>query len=311
MVAVTDELRSVLERFPIIYFGRFPVSRRIYSHIMNLEKKHELVFHKHNVENAGSRIAKHNSTYFSGTIIDRCVRDLRSEGISTRLTLPPSVVDAMTEFAQTAPFRYTDDSAPIEQTHADDESSPATEITGTEIPGAEIAGTEVPETEISGMRRVCSDITKSKEVMRLLGDRVLCQIATRYLGYEPAVVEAYLEILSCPESAKGLISYPPLGFHYDVPGFNFLGFFFYLSDVTETTGGEHVMIRTSHRNKPLKFMLKSARTAGMEVDSYYPTKLHFEVRGPKGSGFAEDLYSFHKVNPPISQDRLTLQIRYY
>lgn len=147
--------------------------------------------------------------------------------------------------------------------------------------------------------------------MQILADRVLCQIAERYLGYEPAVVEAYLERLSNPQRATAGGVYPPFGYHYDVPGFNFIGFFFYLTNVDETSGGAHVMIRRSHTDKPLSFLLRSARAAGKKVDKYYPKDQTFIVYGSKGSGFAEDLYSFHKLIPPISEDRLTLQIRYY
>jgi hypothetical protein len=286
----TSQIKSFLNWGPLIPLGRFPAWRRGCSRLMSLKRRPELSFHANNIENAGSRFAKTTSTFFDPRLIDECAQDLFKDGISPRLRLPDEAVDALTAFAQAATFRPTDDSAPIKDVNADDATAASS---------------------ISGLRSICSDITASPQIMQILADHVLCQIATRYLGYQPSVVEAYLERLSSPQRVKTEGIYPPFGYHYDVPGFNFLGFFFYLTDVNDATGGAHVMIRKSCRDKPLRFMLQSARSAGYQVDTYYPLEDTLVIHGTKGSGFAEDLYSFHKVLPPKGEDRLTLQIRYY
>ena len=287
MQAATHQLKSVLNGRLFIPFGRFRSWRRGCSRMMRLEKRPELMFHPNNIENAGTCFAKAASTCFDPALIDACVRDLRTDGISPRLHLPAAITDALIAYAHAAAFRLTDDSAPVR-----DQS---------------VQGTS----RLSGLRSICSDVTASLPIMQILADNVLCQIAARYLGFEPAVVEAYLERLSSPQRGTAGGAYPPFEYHYDVPGFNFIGFFFYLTDVDENTGGAHVMIRKSHVDKPLRFLLRSARSAGKRADQYYPKEQTLTVYGSKGAGFAEDLYSFHKLIPPVGGERLTLQIRYY
>jgi hypothetical protein len=147
--------------------------------------------------------------------------------------------------------------------------------------------------------------------MKLVSDYVLCQIATQYLGYEPSTVEVYMEILLASRAVEQSGDYAPFEYHYDVPGLNFIGFFFYLSDVDDVTGGAHAMIMNSNHDKPLRFKLQSARSAGKQVFEYYSPESELLVYGPKGTGFAEDLYAFHKVNRPELSDRLAIHIRYY
>jgi hypothetical protein len=274
----------------LTHLGRFPTLRRIYSFLMRFRKRSSLIFHPNNIEVAGTRIAKSWSTYFDTELIGECLNDLNAKGISQQLRLPDSVVDEVIEYARSVPFRDVDGQSTFMMSDLENGLS---------------------SSDISGSRGIFSNVSTSPHLMKILNDYVLCQIATQYLGYEPSTVEAYLEILLAPRTADAPGKYRPFEYHYDVPGFNFIGFFFYLSDVDHTTGGAHAMILNSNRDKPLRFMLQSAQSAGKHVFEYYNQEAELIVHGQKGTGFAEDLYAFHKVTRPKSKDRLAFHIRYY
>jgi hypothetical protein len=280
--------RSLL--LPLTPFGRFPTLRRIYSYLMSFQKRPTLRFHPNNIEAAGAHIAKSWSTYFPTELIGACVSDLRETGISQRLHLPEGVVNSVIEFANQMPYRDLNGRSRFQISELERDNAAS---------------------DLSGLRGICTDIAGSPHIINILSDYVLCQIATLYLGYEPRSVEAYLEVLLTPRAPAADGSYAPFEYHYDVPGFNFIGFFFYLSDVDHTTGGAHAIILNSNRDKPLRFMLQSARTAGRQVFEYYKREDELAIYGQKGRGFVEDLYAFHKVSRPETKDRLALHIRYY
>lgn len=276
---------------PLTGLGRFSSFRRLYSVLKRLRRRPKLRLHSNNIEDAGKCLAKRWATDFDLELIGACIEDLEARGVSQRLRLPEPALDDIIAYAHSVPFRALDDRSSFRIADLADGPSNG-------------AGWAV--------RGICSDVVPSETILRVLGDYVLCQIATLYLGYEPGTVEAYLEVLSAPRGpADGAGSYPPFEYHYDVPGLNFVGFFFYLTDVDQTTGGAHVIILNSNHDKPLRFMLRSARSAGRHVFEYYDPKAELTVYGAKGAGFVEDLYAFHKVNRPRTTDRLALHIRYY
>lgn len=269
--------------------GRFHTARILYSRIQGLRSPKGMRFHPTNMEARDLLICPGAETHFDGLPVDDCVRDLREQGISQAFHLSERVVDGILSYAQGSRFRIE---GGCEKKRIAD------------FQERRDRGAPTPA------RAICTDVAGSAEVMSILKDRSIHAVATRYLGYRPRLCEAYLEVLFRTESDPSGPGYRPFRYHYDIPGFGFIAFFFYLTAVDERNGA-HVMIRRSHNRKPIRLLLRSGQSAGELVAAYYDRALELTIKGPKGHGFAEDLYSFHKVLPPTGGDRISLQIRFY
>jgi hypothetical protein len=155
-----------------------------------------------------------------------------------------------------------------------------------------------------------SPLTKCPLVASLASDPALLSIARKYLGVEPVLLGARMwwsfacEIDSTHQMSLGQ------GFHYDLDGYRALAFFFYLTDV-EAANGAHICVRGSHIQKPLKSLLSLAKgRSDGEIASWYGTDRQLTVCGKAGSGFAEDIFCYHKGTHPATGERLILQLRY-
>lgn len=284
-----DHVRKSLGKNHLKAFGRFRTVRQVYSRVRRLKRPARMRFHPTNVESRNLTISASSETYFEGLSVDDCVQDLKLHGISQAFRLPEPVADNILSYAQRTRFHTENRSrdgliADFQQRRDSGLVTPA--------------------------RAICTDIAGSSESISIVRDCGIHQVATRYLGYQPQICEAYIEALFRMAPAAQETDYLPYNYHYDIPGFGFIAFFFYLHAVDEQNGA-HVVIRQSHNNKRLGLLLRSGQSAGKLVPMYYDRDLELTVTGPKGHGFAEDLYSFHKVYRPIREDRLSFQIRYY
>ena len=100
------------------------------------------------------------------------------------------------------------------------------------------------------------------------------------------------------------------GFHYDIDGYRGLTFFFYLTDVG-LSNGPHVYVRGTHVKKAWKHVVSLYKgRSDDEIDQSYGKERQVVSCGPAGSGFAEDIFGFHKGLHPESGDRLIVQLRY-
>jgi hypothetical protein len=100
-----------------------------------------------------------------------------------------------------------------------------------------------------------------------------------------------------------------IDFHYDVPWFNSVYVYFYLTPVDQNSGA-HVMYRGSAKNKPLAFLLSSCVGNEQVLRTYYGPEREMAIEGPAGFGFLVDPFGYHKALPPLTNDRLMLQLRY-
>ena len=98
-------------------------------------------------------------------------------------------------------------------------------------------------------------------------------------------------------------------FHFDVHDLDFVYVFFYLTPCDRDSGA-HETILGSHADKPLKFLLGSARQTEPALRTYYAKDAFHILEGPAGYGFIEDTSSFHRARVPVSSPRLVLSIRY-
>lgn len=141
-------------------------------------------------------------------------------------------------------------------------------------------------------------------------DPTILSIARKYLGVEPVLLGArvwwsFASEIDCKQQMS-----LGQGFHYDLDGYRALAFFFYLTDVKEVNG-PHVCVRGSHKQKPLKSLLSLAKgREDAEINSWYEPSRQITVCGKAGSGFAEDIFCYHKGTHPTAGERLILQLRY-
>ena len=100
-----------------------------------------------------------------------------------------------------------------------------------------------------------------------------------------------------------------VSFHFDVHSLDFVYVFFYLTACGRDSGA-HEVVTCSHINKPMQFLLGSARQNENNLRQHYPAEAFRCLEGDAGFGFIEDTSCFHRARVPVSGPRLALQIRY-
>jgi hypothetical protein len=150
----------------------------------------------------------------------------------------------------------------------------------------------------------------SPVLQALASDSQLLAIARKYLRTEPVLVSARMWwSFAGPTDAKQQMR-DGQGFHYDIDGYRALAFFFYLTDVGPSNG-PHVYVRGSHTRKVLRHILSIYKGRNdAEIEKVYGRERQVVCCGPAGSGFAEDIFGFHKGQPPRGGDRLIVQLRF-
>jgi hypothetical protein len=150
----------------------------------------------------------------------------------------------------------------------------------------------------------------SPVLQALASDKQLLAIARKYLKTEPVLLGArmwwsFAGPVTAEEQKKA-----GQGFHYDIDGYRALTFFFYLTDVG-MTNGPHIYVRGSHVKKKLKHIVSMYKgRTDEEIAESYGLERQVVSCGPKGSGFAEDIFGFHKGLSPETGDRLIVQLRF-
>lgn len=150
----------------------------------------------------------------------------------------------------------------------------------------------------------------SSVLQALANDPQLRAIARRYLRTEPVLVSTRMWwSFSGPTDAQEQMR-AGQGFHYDIDGYRALAFFFYLTDVGPSNG-PHIYVRGSHRNKRLRHLVSIYKSRNdAEIEKVYGLDRQIVCCGSAGSGFAEDIFGFHKGLHPENGNRLIVQIRY-
>ncbi|MBW4613229.1 MAG: hypothetical protein KME21_08090 [Desmonostoc vinosum HA7617-LM4] len=147
-------------------------------------------------------------------------------------------------------------------------------------------------------------------IKKLAHDPKLLEIATKYLGKNPVFTGSRLHWVFVANEAEYDLNKGAMNFHYDLNDYCSLRFFFYLTNVN-LLSAPHVCIRSSHQRKKLAYLFSLfRRQSEAELLKYYGSENCLTVCGPTGFGFVEDVFCFHKATPPISSDRLLLQLQY-
>lgn len=147
-------------------------------------------------------------------------------------------------------------------------------------------------------------------IKRLEKDTLLRGIARAYFGSEPVLIGARMWWSFATHATPEEQNKSGQTFHYDIDGYRSIAFFFYLTDV-DAEAGPHIYVRGSHRQKRLwhLFSLRKSRT-DTEIEETYGRSAIETIDGKAGSGFAEDIFCFHKGLAPRERDRLVLQVRF-
>ena len=227
-------------------------------------------------------------TLFPRIDVGEAAESVRRESIAFGFDLPVPVVKELERFARTAALY--DRGLPRPFRHA--------EVTGGRLPdGTPALLGLIPEPmQCAAVRRICTD-------------PVLLEAVTLYLGYRPKklIPRLFWSFATAMDEDERRRRGQTIDWHFDVHDFNFVSACFYLSDVTEKTGA-HALVRGSHRDKPLRFLVGSANVPESEVFAHFGADRAMIVEGPAGTGFLEDTSCFHRAMPPVEGERLMMQI---
>jgi hypothetical protein len=152
---------------------------------------------------------------------------------------------------------------------------------------------------------------RASSVLQVLAsDTQLLAIARKYLRTEPVLIGARMWWSLAGPADSEQQKEAGQSFHYDIDGYRALAFFFYLTDV-ERSNGAHVYVCGTHVKKSWRHLVSIYKSrSDAEIAKCYGSERQIVLCGPAGSGFAEDIFGFHKGTHPESVDRLIVQVRY-
>ena len=264
-----------------LYFamGRFRTVRRSYSALRHLRQNLSPA------TPAGRGYA--GPSLFDGHDKRTIVETLNRDGVYVGLQLPPAVVEEVVGFARSTTLTRW----------AEEDSFTYPDVKDGRLPGGQpvvVGSVRDPE--------ACPAVTRIKN------DPKLREYVAAYLGYVPQQVRVVLfwnfaSNLTPEERAK---VHQANNYHYDVDGYNWLYTQFFMTDV-DADAGQHIIIKGSHRDKPLHLLFSSVKQPDEAIHAYYGAGNESVIEGKAGLGFIEDTSSFHKATEPHKRDRLLLQ----
>jgi len=270
------------DKKPSYVLGRFSLVRDTYSSCRMLL---QLLRLRQSVE-AGKK-----ESLFNKTAINEINEELRSEAVFLGLNLPAKIVESITSFAKHTPLTREDDSSHFFYNDVKN--------------GYLSDGRPVPQA-------IASNPLDCDEIQHIVNDPFLLEVVSKYLRYRPSNIHPVLKwsfIVRLPDADR-IKLHQTVHYHYDVHGFNFIYANFYLLDTDENSGA-HMMIKASHRQKPLWMLLNSAMQPEHVLHNYYGKESELIVKGKSGYGFIQDASCYHKALKPVKKERLMLQIRYW
>lgn len=257
--------------------GRFEAVRRGYSLMLGLGRRND----------AGLRPTR-LSTLFPGIDVHEAAEAVRRDSVAFGFDLPAAVVKELDGFARSAALYDRGLPRPFGHHEVSD---------GRLADGTPVVLGLIPEPmQCDGVRRICAD-------------PVLLDAVARFLGYRPRkmIPRLFWSFATAMNEDERRRRGQTIDWHFDVHDFNFCSACFYLSDVTERTGA-HALVRGSHRDKPLRFLVGSANVPEEDVFAHFGADRAMIIEGPAGTGFLEDTSCFHRAMPPMEGERLMMQI---
>lgn len=279
-----NALKRLLQGNATQRLSRFLEVRRSYSFFQNIRQRFNSSFHRACLNPASQSL-------FVDQDVDTRVQEIRQTGVTFGVNLPDAMVAEILDYATEAPC-----------------SEPGYDAL---FKVSDLCGNCLPDHH-QVIRALVNDVENCQPIEAIARDPFLLQVVRNYLHYWPTRVTKHLvwSIASDLPETEVQQHYPPTNFHYDIAGYNFMTAYFYITPVLDEKSGPHVMIRGSHRRKPLSLLLSSGRHADETIYQYYSPKQEISIQGQAGFGFIQDPSCFHKVKAPTRCNRLLLQIRY-
>ncbi len=232
-------------------------------------------------------------TLFPEINVAQAVERIREDAVFTALRLPLRIVEQIEQFCRSEPlFARNDPSGP-------------------RFRHAEVRNGYTPDGRPAPLGPI-TDPLRCQAVREVVEDPVLRKIVRGYLGYTPRKIMPLLYwsfASTFAESERRRLLQHVIDYHYDVTDYNFVYASFYIVACNRSSGA-HVMMRKSHRCKPLRMLLGSSVASEKHVHRYFGPENELVIEGPAGTGFIEDTSCYHRASPPTGGDRLMLQIRY-
>jgi len=226
------------------------------------------------------------SSLASTVDVDAVVREIQRDGVCTGLNLRPEILEQLHSYSLVATC-YGDGKNENAFHYGNDEG-----VTGSFRLG-----------------RYINALGACPTLQNLARDPQLLAIARKYLHTEPVLLCARMWWSLAGPADTWQQKAAGQGFHYDIDGYRGLTFFFYLTNVGPSNG-PHVYVRGTHNQKSLKHLVSLHKAqSDEEIASRYGAEKQVCLYGSAGSGFAEDIFGYHKGMHP-DQDRLIVQVRY-
>ncbi|MCV3739396.1 hypothetical protein OCK02_24890 [Rhizobium sp. TRM96647] len=233
------------------------------------------------------------SSLFSSSVVSTVVKSIRDEAVFVGLNLPEDVVAEIKAFALSEPLHAIYDPNGPTFKYAD------------VVNGISTDGRKMP---IGGIKNPA----RCPAVQRIIDDPVLRDIVRRYLRHDPLRVTTILDWSfgsDLSDEERRNLKHHVIDYHYDVSGYDFLYASFYITD-TDRYSGAHVMMKRSHKRKPLRMLFGSARASQEAVYKQFGRQNEIVIEGGAGTGFVQDTSCYHRASPPTRGDRLMLAVRF-
>jgi hypothetical protein len=165
-------------------------------------------------------------------------------------------------------------------------------------------GQKLPRAFVDGVDEI-------NEVKKISKDKRMFEIFYDYFGYYPKTINSII-FVNYPVKMKEeeRLDYETIKYHFDIESPNSLYWSFYLCDVNRLNS-PHALIKRTHKNKPLRLLMRGANIDDSEIFKNYNYKDELILNLDKGKGFIEDASIYHKNFPSKKKTRLMLQLRYY
>ncbi|WP_283193689.1 hypothetical protein [Rhizobium sp. AN80A] len=232
-------------------------------------------------------------TLFPQANVPDIVQSIHDEAVFIGLNLPGYVVDQIREFALSEPLHAIYDPTGPTFQYSDVKDGVAAD--GRLMP---IGGITKPE--------------RCSAVQKVIDDPILRSIVRKYLGHEPRKIVTILDwsfASAMNDEERRRLKHGVIDYHYDVGGYSFVYASFYITD-TDRFSGAHVMMKRSHKSKPLRMLFGSARASPEAVYRQFGRDNEITIEGPAGTGFVQDTSCYHRASPPTRGDRLMLAVRF-
>lgn len=229
--------------------------------------------------------------FFSGLDRQAAVAALRQDGFYPNLRLPPHILKGLREFAAGHPcYADGDTNAPFfALRHAEAENRFGRRIM---------------------LGRYFNTARHCPEIVALQNDPALVAVAAEYFGAQPRHIGNRMWWSFARPASERECRRAGQEFHWDLDDYRTLTFFFYLTDVTPRSGA-HIVIKGSHRRKKPSHLFSFSKSRSEEhLAAVYGRENFVNLRGPAGTGFAEDTFCFHKGLHPLEDHRLIVQVRF-